>query len=77
MNRSPCQTLTLLNKPNTLSNQNIRRMTTTIFKMDLIFLSIGIYVLISQRTSPATTSVIIIVRIGKIDSFMMSSKDQG
>ena len=32
--------------------------------------------LISQRTSPATTSVIIIVRIGKIDSFMMSSKDQ-
>jgi len=52
-------------------------MTTTIFKMDLIFLSIGIYVLISQRTSPATTSVIIIVRIGKIDSFMMSSKDQG
>jgi hypothetical protein len=50
--------------PNALSNQRITIITTTTFRMLLIFPSMGIYEFISQRTTPTTTSTSKIVSKG-------------
>jgi hypothetical protein len=40
------------NRPNPLANHNITKITTTIFKMFLIFPSMGIYEFMSHKTTP-------------------------
>lgn len=44
--------------PNTLNNHSITMMTTTTFKIFLIFLSMGMYELISHSTTPTTMRMI-------------------
>ena len=50
--------------PKTLSNHTIINITTTIFSMLLILLSIGIYLLIRYNITPATIRTIKIVKTG-------------
>ena len=50
--------------PNTSSSQIITTITTTAFRILLIVCCIGMYLLINQRITPATTSTIRIVSMG-------------
>lgn len=54
----------LLNKPNTLSNQITRTITTTALRIFLIVRCIGMYRFINQRITPVTKMTMIIFKIG-------------
>ena len=68
--------------PNTLRSQTIITITTTTFKIFLIFLSIGMYELTSHRSTPATINTSKIVNSGIkirdiIIAYMETKQEEG
>ncbi|QNT69163.1 hypothetical protein HQ394_07225 [Defluviicoccus vanus] len=59
--------------PNALSNQSTTAITTTMFMMDFILLSIGMYVLAAQSSTPTTINTM--TRLTKDIYFPYSNND--